>query len=298
MSRSVELVGNDGTRLDLMARPYELGASPSLWGMPPVSMQTDIVPGLTGVAFRSARMLERPVVVPLVIWASSALQLDEALARLARLINPVDRGPVRIVVTRSDGSSRELTVRYSSGLEAVRIRDRDRARVQVEIVFVAHHAVWRSVRENERTFEFDDFQTTEAKTPWNADLPWNSNIPWNGVTIRGSLFAPLSVVGDVVSWPRFEVTGPASSIQMFNMHPSVKLGWQFDAVLEDGQTLVVEMEPGRRIIAVDDEPAWEFMGLWNWWGLYQGTNHVAISLDSFEPSTAVRITYRDEWLTP
>src|SRR5690606_877809 len=113
---------------------------PRMWGVPPKIMDVAQAGGVPGTLLSAERTGERPVRCPIWITASTALELDEAMAELARLVY---FGAVRIVVSRSDGAARELSVRYSSGFEAVPIRDRDRARVLVDLILVAHHPFWR-----------------------------------------------------------------------------------------------------------------------------------------------------------
>jgi hypothetical protein len=107
--------------------------------------------------------------------------------------------------------------------------------------------------------------------------------------------------GDVVAWPRWIVTGPASLItfthddtgQQFALNPAAVGG-----TLGEGEQVMITTDPPR--VRYEETANWA--GALDWpnaqlWGLEPGRNNVTFQLDGSGPSSSVRVEYHPRYET-
>lgn len=111
-SRSIPLHGAGGWRAQSGSTGLE---------MPPVTVATNAIPGVPGSALQEVRVEERPVFLPILAQASTAISHRDMLTAIRDLLDPL-RGEFRLVGT-SAGRERQLAVIYTGGLEGADGRD-------------------------------------------------------------------------------------------------------------------------------------------------------------------------------
>lgn len=293
--RAVTLVGNDGTLVDLSQPPYTLAANPALWGMPPVATQTAVMLGAGGDRHLGAQFLPRPLRADVWVEEGSPVALDEAMAALARWVDPTV-GPCRLIVDRGDGRPREVAVHYSSGFESISMRDRDRARAYVPLVFVAHDPYWQALHDVEYDILRQEFAGNEP-TPWDGPQAWDAPRPWDGFNASGLQEFPVDLVGDVEAWPRWRFVGPASQVRVVNVTTGRE--WEFTGGVGTGRELVVDSRPGVRRVTLADVNAWDGVTEESTlWPLVPGRNWIGVRVQNWVGGqTQMLLSWRPRYLT-
>jgi hypothetical protein len=248
--RTVTLVGADGTRHTLACadEPYRLGAA-AVWGVGPTAHDSRPVGDLPGERLERVRALPRTIAVPVVIIGGEAA-VDDALGGLGQIIG--SGADCRIIYSRPDGTTRELTARYLSGGDAVPIRHHKMPAVRVPLTFRAYQPFWRStlgpIVVEDQTFVGEGLA--------------------NAVTVDNG--------GDVDTWPTITITGPAENIQGVNLVTGQV--WRVREVITAGQTLRIETDPRAVGVWLDDIASIGVMDpLSEMWPLRPRSNHLVLS---------------------
>lgn len=294
MSRGATLTGN-GITLDLVAGPVTFaGPDLAVYGTGPAAVSERSTALLPGARVVAARHLPRDVVVPIRIVGDTPGDVEDALAELARCIDPV-AGAVTLTVARPDASVRTLTARYSTGLEQLTMAWCGAAEISGAVALRAHDPYWRS---DVAPLTFDPIAdgTTTTATDWDAaGAGWNDAlVPFNG--FGGSdLLATVDNAGDVETWPVFTVTGPATEVRWHNLTTGTV--WRIDS-LAAGQTLVVDTTPGVRTVSIDGRNAYgRLVAGSTLWGLSRGDNTIVVRLAGSTGATTSQMAFAPRYLT-
>ncbi len=295
MTRTVTLIGVDGVEVG----PLRVGEGPALWGAAPTVYDTlDLPDGYELSGFRNA---PRDNVLPVLVDGDDASEFEARVRALIRSTDP-RRGQVRVLVTDADGATRELSAFVVGGRDALTYAIPDTSILTLPLRLRSTQN-WRATVETEIRVGWDDFETEFVDIPFDdpPDYLYDPppDLPWSGLSLRGYLDVTLEANGDEVSWPVYRITGPASTVEIVNQRTAGR--WQFDGAIDEGQVLVVDTNPGRRTITVDEIPAFAQMGngwVWHKLGLEPGDNPTHVWIENFGTSTSLEVTYYSEWATP
>lgn len=321
-ARSIKLVGVNGTEIDLCTAPFYATLSPALWGAPPPAVTSTEAVGLPGSRFRQARWLARPVRIPVRILATSAVEVERAINKLARMVDPTI-GDVTIKVTRPDSKTRRLTARYTGGLEGGIIEDHEITRSnEFDLLFTAHDPFWRDDIEVEREIitivsplldtDFDD-----------ADIGFDDPLAFNGQTYGTGALAfddattgfddaftgfsgdasavttlAFTIGGDVTSWPRWTIDGPADNISLINSTTGRR--FSLTTSLSGGDQVIIETKPGQRRVWLNGSEIWDDITAGSsFWGIEPVNQQIiSVAADNMVDGTSlVRLKWRERFLT-
>ncbi|MEV3855047.1 phage tail protein [Streptomyces sp. NPDC050095] len=259
----------------LGAAPYELTSDPHPRG---------------GSRLRYSHPQPRAIVWPLYVYGKTH---DEFVGRWRSLATAFTRtlreGPGWLEIARPDGGRRRIAVHYQEGFEG-------RGAKGYGIV-----------------------SDTAAVTLWCEDPYW---LDPTAIGVHretgtlGSFFAPYPTVsssqvlgattvknpGDVVVWPAWTVTGPASLITF--THEGTGESFALDPTAVGHGTLLA----GQRVTISTDPPSVRYQDGSNWvgaldwpgavlWGLPPGDNAVTFQLSGSGPGSAVDLTFNPRYET-
>lgn len=252
----VTIVGADGSRHALVTAcaPYALAPRSTLRGMAPWAVDSAVQgPGIAGEAITNIRAEARDIVVPVIVNSLTEIGLDTAIAGLVPVLSPDRDTPCRIVYTRADGTSREITATYIGGADQIEILDLGVHRHTVApLRFRAHSPFWRQIN---ATFG-------ESVGNFSNGLLGNSN----EFTITNT--------SDVRTWPEWTLTGPLDNAHLAN----ITTGQIFRVieVLAAGQTARITTDPANRGVWLGDDLRHDILdpSAAELWPLLAGTNHL------------------------
>lgn len=219
--RVVTLVGADGSRhvLACSAEPYQLARNSTIMGTAPYALSSRRRgPTLPGEVLDSVHAEPRTFAVPIQIEGTTEQDLDRHIAALGSVLSP-DIGPCRIVWTRPDGTSRELTGWHLDGGSGIEWRDHLQRQHRAQLIFRALFPYWRGV---------DTAQGESTGTFADASLA-HSN--------------PLALfnAGDVRTWPQITIAGPCQNIEAVNI--STGQVWRIIEQLGPADRVRLECDP-------------------------------------------------------
>jgi hypothetical protein len=105
------------------------------------------------------------------------------------------------------------------------------------------------------------------------------------------------------SWPRWEITGPATGVSIHNATTGETLEWA--GIVAEGETLRIDTEEERTSVRIGAVNAW--LGLSDdseFWPLKPGRpgapqmNEVFVSVSGAAGTTSARMILRSQWLSP
>jgi len=274
---AVTVLTDDGT----------VGAAYGLEGrfMPPTEVAYQTSQVAAGGTVTLVRHDVRELAVPIEVWAEDQTAFRAALRSLALTFNAT-RGDGTFTATGPDGTSRQLTCRYVGGLAPIEDWSAFNAHVTtVVVVLRAHDPYWTDVAPQTDTFAAGE------QGLW---------LPWPPVTVLpDGVFASARVVnaGDVVAWPVWTITGPATTLKILNRTSGLKI--VLAAAIGAGQTVTIDTRPGVKSVA-DSAGANRFASLTSTsrlWPFVAGPNIVEISFTGQSDDTAVDLSWRRRWLT-
>lgn len=296
-------VNGDTINLTDLDSPIRMGPSPTLFGdtSPTVeftgsgSREAGDVPTATPRHAADVKLLD------FVIVADSQQHLFELTERLAVATDPT-RGTVLIVATRP-GSRKERSLRL---LRTQSINPDfgayDGRTITFQTIFRAPNPYWSDLVPLVSLTSFPITGSGLTYTPWNADIPWDSDIPWNGwqaTGVQGEVTTELNSNGTAPTWPRFEVTGPFTGLEMINSS-SGKRPLLFNGTVSTGQTLVIETREGSRSVRVGGVSRMGEMNLAesDWWPLVRGDNSITVAAGgAIDTNTSLRMSFTPQHLT-
>ncbi|MCP8970576.1 phage distal tail protein [Ectobacillus ponti] len=251
--------------------------------MPPVEFIEGEVPFQSGSYLRQVNIKSRDVDIPLRVTGANDAEIWGILRNLLRLFNPV-RGNGRLRVTAPDGSQRELTCRYHSGLElSETLENRMETFQKFILVLRAFDPFWYDVATNVQTF------TTGQPATFFPFFPIRLS--------SSTVFADTSVnnTGDVPAWPEWIITGPGDTIFLRNLTTGEVLN--LNTSLGAGETLTVDTKPGKKSVRKGDGTNLYYTlsddsALWS---LRQGVNNIRIEMSNATDQSSVQLSYRNRY---
>lgn len=285
-------ISPDGTETPLTKQPdldvhWALGVTGRF--MPPTSRVEDEVFGQAGTRLRAVNVGARDVTLPLTVIGVDELAVRAKLRALIRTLNP-QRGDGRLRVTAADGTVREITCRYSEGLEGRESRqDSGPVFQRAVLVLRASDPYWYDTAPQQQTY------TTGTPRAFFASPFFGSQV-LNSETIFGSQV--VSNDGDVETWPIWTVHGPCTSITLSNdtTGETINLPITLTAV----QVVTIDTRPFRKTVRRDDGTNLygSLSATSSLWSLPLGDSTVTISLPGATTDSFVTLTYARRWLTP
>ncbi|MBD0837365.1 phage tail domain-containing protein [Streptomyces sp. TRM68416] len=291
---SITYVDPAGTRwpmTDLAADWYALAEGVSGLGAAPYTLTSDPHPR-GGARLRHVQPQPRTIVWPVLVKGADHLAFTANWRALARAFTRTLRdGPGLLEVARPDGTRRTIAVHYQDGWDG-------RGRVATGIT-------WDSAVV---TLWCEDPYWVDAETVMvHREQGSGEDFlqPYPSVSSSQVLGATtVTNPGDVVVWPAWTITGPASLVtftrtdtgESFVLDPN-------DPSIGHGSLL-----PGQQVTVRTDPPQVRYqngdnwVGALNWpdatlWGLDPGDTPVTFQLDGSGPGSAVDLTFNPRYET-
>jgi phage-related protein len=263
------------------------------WGllgrfMPPSAMVEDDAPGQAGSLLRQVRVRPREVTLPVTVFGADFTELRTRMRSWLRLFDPT-RGDGRLRATAPDGAVRELTCRYTTGLEGLETFEHGFGHARMVLVLRAHDPFWYDTAPQSQTY------TTGAQPVFFSD-PFFGSPKLASDTILGT--QTVSNGGDVEAWPVWTVHGPASSITLSNDTTGQTV--DLPVTLTAAQTVVIDTRPFRKTVLRDDGTNLygSLSNTSSLWSLPTGDSTVTISLPGATSESYVTLVYARRWLSP
>jgi hypothetical protein len=174
-----------------------------------------------------------PGIFDMPIKAETEVELRNKMRSILRMINPLkDDGILRCIA--ADGSVRELTCRYSGGLEGDESRENRGIWWQKAIlVFNADDPFWYDSSTIVQTFKLNENPGT-----FFPILPLR--------LVSSTVFADINIdnTGDVETYPEWIIQGPGETIKITNMTTGDVIYLDHtDAILQAGETVTINTSP-------------------------------------------------------
>ena len=287
---------------------YDLAGTAGLFGTPPIRLGQRDSPGLIAGSLKGKpRRLAKPYLWQIVVYGDTHQECVEALERLATAVDPVTPGAdhgrdCRLIVTRPDGSHRQLEARYSSGLDVWPFTTGQDTAVTVEVLFRADDPHWSALTPDTESVEFPVTGSGSADTPTDdadtiTDDPATPTDGFLATPEEGTVTATLVNEGNAEAWPVWEITGSVLSAELTNVTTGAV--WRWDGVLTAAQTLAVDTNDRAPSVRVDGANAWSGLaaGAKNLWPLAPGANNVVATILGADTNTTMRVTWFPRWLS-
>lgn len=253
--------------------------------MPPVSFIEDDVPQYDGARLRELRIRPREVVVPIAVVGADQTEVRATLRSLMRLFNP-KRGNGTLRVTGPDGTVRDLTCRYSQGLEIAEQFEKFVGWQRAVVVLRAVDPYWYDTSATSATY------TTGTSTTFFPFFP----MVLNSETVFGT--QSVDNTGDVEAFPVWTVAGPCSSVTLTNSTSGEVIS--LPVVLTAGQVLTIDTRPFRKTVTRNDGTNLygSLSTASSLWNLPTGMSTITVELPGASSASYVTLTYSRRWLSP
>ncbi|WP_125262313.1 phage tail protein [Streptomyces alboflavus] len=258
-------------------------------GAAPYTLTTDAHPR-GGARLRYAQPQPRAIVWPLYVYGEDHVEFVGRWRALATAFTRTLReGPGWLEIARPDGTRRRIAVHYQEGFEGRGSKGSGIVSDSAVITLWCQDPYWID------PVEVSVHRETGALVDFLVPYPSVSSSQVLGATT-------LRNPGDVVVWPKWTVTGPASLItfthngtgESFSLNP---------AATGHGNLLA-----GERVTIATDPPAVRYQDGGNWtaglnwpgavlWGLSPGDNPVTFQLDGSGPGSAVDLAFSPRYET-
>jgi phage-related protein len=260
---------------------YELGGR----FMPPVSFIEDDVPRQDGARLREVRVAPREVVVPIAVVGADQTEVRTTLRSLMRAFNP-KRGNGKLRVTAPDGTVRDLTCRYSQGLEIEEKFEKFVGWQRAVVVLRAVDPYWYDTAATSTTY------TVETPEPFFPIFP----LKLNSDTVLGT--QTIDNTGDVEAFPVWTVHGPCTSITLSNSTTGQTI--DLPVALTAAQTVTIDTRPFRKTVSRDDGTNLygSLSTSSSLWVLPVGLSTIVAELPGATVDSYVTLTYSRRWLSP
>lgn len=255
---------------------------------PPFDIQGDQVPLEAGERVSQVRAERRTLLVPFRIYAASQTALRTAVRSWATRFNPL-RGDATIRWSGPDGTSRDLTVRLTGGVEG---------RIDASGTgFGTHHQMLVLQFRASDPWWYDTITSTRTFTTADA----GAFFPIFPLSLSGSeVFAEASITngGDTYAWPTITITGPGSDPVVRNVTTG-KLLDLTGVTLSSGESIEINTAPGFKTVIKNDGTNL-FPSLTtdsSLWRIERGTNTLRVEMGGSTADSQVGLTYRQRWLS-
>lgn len=288
--------GPDGTAWPLTDESDERGwftlaDGVSGLGAAPVELTTDPQPR-GGARLRHVQPQPRAIVWPLYVFGETHMQFTTRWRALAKAFTSTLRdGPGVLEIARPDGTRRQIGCYYREGFEGRGTKGSGIVSDAAVLTLWCPDPYWtdpQPVVVHRETGGAEDFL-----------------VPYPSVSSSQVLGATtVDNPGDVVVWPQWTITGPASQVvfthagtgEAFTLNPSAAAVGH--GPLLAGEQVTVRTDPPQ--VRYQDGSNW--IGALNWpgatlWGLDPGPNPVTFQLDGSGPGSAVDLTFLPRYET-
>jgi phage-related protein len=253
--------------------------------MPPVSFIEDDIPAQDGARLRAVRVRPREVTVPVAVVGADQTEVRTTLRTLMRTLNP-KRGDGRLRVTGPDGTVRDLTCRYSQGLEISEQFEKFVGWQRAVLVLRAVDPYWYDTAATSTTY------TVETPEPFFPIFP----LKLNSDTVLGT--QTVDNTGDVEAFPVWTVHGPCTSITLANSTTGQTI--DLPITLTSTQVVTIDTRPFRKTVRRDDGT--NLYGSLSTssalWVLPTGLSTITVELPGATVDSYVTLTYSRRWLSP
>ncbi len=241
-------------------------------GAAPISIVTDEDPR-GGTSIRHIQPQNRVITVPLYIEGRNFTELSERRDTLIEAFTETtEYGPGQLVVTRPDGSVRQIDAYYQSGMG-----DFGPGMTQciLTVSLYAPRPYWTSLRPQ---LIVRSYPLVTGINFLGVGFPRLTDSSASGTRTMVN-------VGDVKAWPKWTITGPAQSVTATN-HTTGKT-WTLDAVgfrsaLLLGETVTITTQPVRVTgPLIGDSTSWAGAITWpeaELWSLAKGNNEIEFEI--------------------
>ncbi|MFF2525891.1 phage tail family protein [Streptomyces liangshanensis] len=272
---------------------FTLAAGVSGLGAAPYELTTDAHPR-GGARLRHAQAQPRAIVWPLHVWGDSHVEFVGRWRQLARAFTRTLReGPGWLEITRPDGNRRRIAVYYQQGFEGLGTKGAGIVSDTAVLTLWCEDPYWID------PVEVLVHREAGAPSPFFAPFPTVSSSQILGST-------EVDNPGDVVVWPTWTITGPASQITFTNTDTGEAFALDPSQVehgaLLAGEQVVVSTDPPQVRYQDGTEDGANWSGALNWpeavlWGLGDGANAVTFQLDGSGPGSAVDLRFNPRYET-
>ncbi|MFS0822179.1 phage distal tail protein [Bacillus sp. 1P02SD] len=255
--------------------------------MPPISYTEDKVPFQPGSRLRNVNVEPRDVDIPIYIKAKSEMNLKNKMRQTTRMLNPL-KGDGKLKVISPDGSQRELSCRYLTGLEGREERGIKGVRWQKAIlVFRAFDPFWYDTAAIVKSFKINESPATF--------------FPFFPLRLTSSsVFADTSIdnTGDVETWPEWIITGPGENIVLRNMTTGEIT--HIETSVGDGESITINTKPFEKTVTKNDgtnlfHTLTDESSLW---ALQEGKNSIRLEMSNANEASSIQLTYRNRYWGP
>lgn len=260
--------------------------------MPPIEHVEDEVPYQAGSRHRTTKVKARDMDIPVLIEATSHAELRQLVRSCLRMFNPL-KADGKWKVIAPDGSQRELSCRYKTGLEGQENRDtRGIYWQKLVLVFRAFDPYWYDTSTTVQTF------TTGQQATFFPFFPLRLS--------SSSVFADATVenAGDVETWPEWIITGPGEGIILKNLTTGETTHLEHvDAKLGAGETITINTSPnppndktvfkndGTNLFYTQSDDS-------SLWALQEGSNNIRIEMSNTTEESSVQLSWRNRYWGP
>ncbi|HEY9415970.1 MAG TPA: hypothetical protein VIQ30_14495, partial [Pseudonocardia sp.] len=234
----------------------------------------------------------RSIVWPLHVYGATHNEFTARWRAWATaLTRSLTEGPGVLEIARPDGTRRHIAVYYQEGFEGQAQQAYGRIDDTAVVTWWCEDPYWTDPTPTSEHREHG------SSTPFLANFFQLSSGRVLGAT-------SLTNTGDVLAWPQWTITGPASLVTMTNNTTSESFAINPDAAGIDhgnllaGETVTVSTNP----IQVTFENGDDWTGALSWpgavmWGLTPGLNEVTFQLDGAGSGSAVDVTFTPRFQT-
>jgi hypothetical protein len=236
-----------------------------------------------GSIIQSVRTMDRNLTLPVNLAKCDHVAMDDMIRALKSHLNPL-RGDVTIQHVREDGNTRELTCRYSGGLE--QLQDYGNHSF-LPIEFLATDPFWRELPELDVTFAgltppaFLCFELCFELCPDNI---------WDSVALNNH--------GDTVTYPYFELRGPGLVWELINNTTGKNFKISYPLLV--GEVMSINFDPRRLTkLAIDGmgNDLFSFIDInkMDAWPLEIGINDLTFIITGTTGNTRVSMYYYERY---
>jgi hypothetical protein len=267
--------------------------------LPPYELVTDAIPLQPGQRLRAVKTNPRTVDLPIHIRATSTTLLQSMIRSLRWAFEPT-AGDGTLQITAPDGVARNLNCRYQGGWLGDLSSDHYGVTWQdILVTLYACDPYFYAIGPIVTNFAIGSLVTTFLTTPAGNTADKFLPLQLTGSTVLG--IVPITNLGDVLAWPVWTVTGPATNVILTNFLPdgtSRTLEVDPSTPLTTGQIMVIDTRPGHKTVIgpggvnmFGDMNATSVI-----WSLQPGTNTVRVSVTGATVATQVRLEYTPAYL--
>jgi hypothetical protein len=286
--------GPDGTvwpLTDQTAGWFTLADGVSGLDMTPYELTKDAHPR-GGSRLRSYQANERAIIWPIHVYGETHMQFMQRWRALARAFAAtLHDAPGWLEIARPDGSRRRIQVVYESGFEGQGQQGTGIVSDSAVLTLYCQDPYWVD------PVEITAYREYGVPVDFLDPFPMLSSGQVLGETT-------LTNPGDVESWPRWTITGPASLVTITNDDTGEEFVIDPDATdithgdLLAGEQVTITTDPPR--VRYQDGTNWT--GALNWpgavlWSLRRGLNSVSFQLDGASAGSRVDVAFAARYET-